>query len=67
MSKYLSYKEIEKLRTSITENKIYCKHCGHGVSMSKKTTKVICSWCGNYIFKNDREEFKYRINELRRK
>lgn len=67
MNSNLSFKEIEKLATERTESKIYCKHCGHGVLIPKKKTKVICSWCGNYVFENAREEFKYRINELRRK
>ena len=43
--------------------KYQCKNCGHKVIIPYNVEKQICSWCNNYVFKNDQEEFKYRIKE----
>lgn len=43
-----------------------CK-CGHSTSISPTKEKVICSWCGSYIFANKRDEFLYRLNEAKSK
>ena len=50
------------LDTKRAKYRRYCKHCGHSVIIPKtsKANKVICTWCGYYIFKNDFEEFKKR-------
>ena len=53
--------EYEKFYNYITKNKISCE-CGHKIFLYKKD-KLICSWCGRYVFKNKRIEFKYRIKE----
>lgn len=45
----------------VTDAKVTCK-CGHRVLMGTQV-KTICSWCGNFVFKNENEEFKYRLNE----
>ena len=62
----LSYKEIELKAKEQTESRIKCKHCGHSRLLGKRD-KVICNWCGNYIFKDDETEFKYRMQEQRLK
>ena len=28
-----------------------------------RMTEAICSWCLKYVFKNNQEEFKYRLKE----
>lgn len=59
MSKY--YKD-EKRLDFYTKNSVKCK-CGHTNFLGSRD-KIICSWCNNYVFKNKRIEFKYRIGEL---
>ena len=48
--------------------KRYCK-CGHSIvfTPSPKTNKTICSWCGNWIYKNDFEEFKEKLSKKMKK
>lgn len=42
----------------ITKNTIKCK-CGHSVLMSRD--KVICTHCGNYVYKDKLTEFKEKM------
>lgn len=56
--------EIKKARFDIV-----CKKCGwrNRLIYSDKImkTKKVCKKCGNYVFINDLEEFKFRLNEKR--
>ncbi len=58
----MNYKEIEKLRSIMSYHRTLCK-CGHSVLIPPELDKIICTWCGNYIFKDKKEEFKYRLKE----
>lgn len=40
-----------------------CKKCGHTVKMMDKE-KGFCEFCGNYIFKDKRDEFMYRMRGI---
>ena len=55
-------KDIER-GVRITQQSIKCKHCGHSVLFSRRE-KTICSWCGHWVFKDQKEEFKYRLENL---
>lgn len=61
-SKYLFTLEV-KASKQYENYKYYCK-CGHSVIISPRKNKVLCNWCGHWVFKSEREEFKYRIGEL---
>lgn len=50
----------------IANNSTKCK-CGHSVAFPNKTDKVICSWCGNYVFKDKKDEFKYKLSQEMKK
>lgn len=40
----------------------YCS-CGHSITFPdySKTNKILCTYCGHYIYKNKKEEFKDRL------
>lgn len=59
------FKKMQKLDNNRANFKRYCK-CGHSIVFpaNSKTNKTICSWCGNYIYKNDLEEFKENIKKV---
>ena len=59
----LTIKEVKKYSEILTKNKIKCK-CGHSVLISPNKDKIICQWCGNYVFKNEKLEFKFRVKEI---
>jgi len=58
----LSEKEFRKLADEEDKVKYTCK-CGRRVIISNKKDKEVCSWCGRYVFKNKKDEFKYRVKE----
>ena len=53
----------EKKRVKVyADNRYYCS-CGHSVVIMPKNNKVLCTHCGHWVFKNKKEEFKYRLKE----
>jgi hypothetical protein len=62
----LREKKIRKLMNEYTINTYTCE-CGHRVFILKNRDKEICTWCGKYVFKSKKEEFKYRLYEERKK
>lgn len=56
--------EVEKKYRALTKFRKKCK-CGHSVYVLGDYK--LCTYCGNYIFKDDRTEFKYRLNLTRLK
>ena len=58
--------EYERRADELDKVKYRCK-CGHRVIIPKYVDKQLCDWCGNYVFKNKSEEFKYRMQEKMRR
>ncbi len=52
-----------KLFNRLEKNRFYCSKCGHTVVMMPITKKKMCTWCGTWVFRDKREEFKYRVKE----
>lgn len=44
------------------KNTKYCS-CGHTVEFWHSENKVLCNWCGNYVFRTEKDEFNYRMKE----
>ena len=57
-----SYVEDSKKIDFYTKNSTKCR-CGHTNFLGSRE-KIVCSWCNKYVFKNERDEFIYRIGEL---
>ena len=64
-SNSLSFKEVETLHEYFQTNKITCK-CGHRVFVTKEKGRIICSWCGNYVYRDKKQEFRERLEHARR-
>ena len=58
----MTTKEQIKLDSERTKILIKCKKCGHTIAMPF-VDKTICSHCHNYVFKNKKIEFEYRLKE----
>ena len=56
------YDVTQKLEDERAKYKRYCV-CGHSIVFppTSKTNKTICTWCGHFIYKNDKEEFKEKL------
>ena len=59
----LNNQEYKRMTREYDKVKYTCKKCGRRVVIPYKVDKQICSWCGNYVFKTNQEEFKYRVKE----
>jgi len=62
MDKLLTDAEYQRMSEEYDKVKYPCK-CGHRVVIPVWQDKQVCTWCGNYVFKDKKEEFKYRIKE----
>lgn len=43
---------------------VKCEKCGHSIQMGRQD-KVLCEWCGKYVFKDKKIEFMYRMGKLK--
>ena len=55
-----------KFITKDVDNKVKCK-CGKTVEFWTNEKKVICEWCGNYVFRTKKDEFDYRMKGMLKK
>lgn len=39
-----------------------CKKCNHTMLLGN-CEKLICTWCGNYIYKNEKIEFIHKLRQ----
>lgn len=42
---------------------VKCENCGYTLPMQDKE-KGLCKFCGKYVFKDKKEEFRYRMEQL---
>lgn len=58
--------EENKVAEAKYKMKKTCPNCGrkmHFYAFEKKD-KILCDWCGRYVFKNKKAEYDYRMKEL---
>ena len=61
-----AYKKIKKeMGDSVNFYKkcVKCKRCDHSINLGKQDKKV-CEFCGEYVFKDDKTEFLYKLKKL---
>lgn len=54
--------EWKRMQENYDKVKYNCK-CGHRSVIPESLDKTVCSWCGNYVFKDKKAEFQYRMKE----
>lgn len=54
--------EFQRQSDEYAKVKVQCK-CGHKTVIPFRVDKQICRWCGHYVFRDKKEEFKYRMKE----
>lgn len=56
------------LAQELVKYRKYCK-CGHSVIITEGSgvNKIICTHCGKYIYKNEKEKFKELLKSEERK
>lgn len=59
------WERVFKKEDKLSELNVKCKNCGHTVFPTRD--RIICSYCGNWVYKNDKIEFKYKLKEISKK
>ena len=54
-------KEIDKLMT-YSKYAIKCPRCLHSILTTRE--KALCNWCGIYVYKDKKEEFKDNLRKV---
>ena len=54
--------EFDRKSAEYDKVKIRCK-CGHRVIIPVWVDKQICDWCGNYVYRNKKLEFKEKLKK----
>ena len=62
---YLDYsKNIQTKRfNAYTRGSVHCKNCGHTMFIANKDRKI-CTHCGYWVYKDDKTEFKYKMQKI---
>lgn len=55
-----SRKEIKRLMT-YSKYAIKCPRCLHSILTTRE--KALCNWCGIYVYKDKKEEFKDNLRK----
>lgn len=52
--------DIQKIMEAQQKLKVTCS-CGHRVLIPKFLKKAICDWCGHWVYKDKKDEFKEKL------
>lgn len=63
---YGNYQEIQKYTSSIVANSVKCS-CSHRVAIPPQMDRVICSWCGHWVYRTKELEEEYKKKDFERK
>lgn len=62
----MNYKDDTKRLNTYTNLTKKCK-CGHSIFMPMYVKKTICTHCRNFVFRDSKAEFEYRLKgEIRK-
>ena len=60
---YLTKKQIEDIYNAKSKLKRQCKHCGRKKVIPVYLDRILCDWCGFWIYREPSIEFKYKLEE----
>lgn len=60
MSWIMTKEQFQRQANEYDKVKIKCK-CGHKLVIPVWVDKQVCSWCGYYVYRNKRLEFKEKL------
>ena len=59
----MNYYEMNKYMDKLQDHTYTCK-CGHRIVIPNNKLKVICNWCNRTVYKNEKDEFKDRMENM---
>lgn len=65
MAKYrLNGSELDKYCSILSNNSKICE-CSHRIPIPPNVDRVICNWCGHWVYRNDEIKAKYEEKSKR--
>jgi len=61
-----NFQEIQKYTDSIIANSVKCS-CSHRVTIPPQVDRVICTWCGHWVYRTKELEKEYKKKDFERK
>ena len=61
-----NFKQDHILFDALSKMRVLCK-CSHSVFIPNYLDRVICSYCGNWVYRTQQIEFQYKIKERLKK
>ena len=58
-----SYKEIVEVHDKLQDYMVKCK-CSHTLLFTGVKDRLLCTYCGHYVYKDKKTELKYKMKEL---
>lgn len=55
-----------KLKEEYDKKNTFKCSCGHSVVIYPNKKKYLCTWCNHYVYRDKKDEFKDKVNELRK-
>lgn len=62
----MNFEEMRKYDLELSKLSVKC-NCGHTIDFKSNKNKILCSWCGNYVYKNKKIEFIEKLKKEMRK
>lgn len=56
------FKQARKKENYFTPLKHKCK-CGHTIMIPAFRDKILCDWCGHYVYRDEQAEFKDKLKQ----
>lgn len=60
---YKTFKQLEK-EHDVFQNYVVRCPCGHSLIFTSKKDRILCNWCGQYVYKDKKAKYKYKMKEL---
>lgn len=58
-----NYKQMKKKYDIFQDYMVKCK-CSHTLLFTGMKDRLICSHCGNYVYKDEKAKLRYKIKEM---
>ena len=64
----IKYDTSQKAENERARYKVKCKKCGHTLvfTPSNKKNKILCNYCGYYIYRSKKDKFKELFQKKKR-
>ena len=60
---FKTFKQIEKEHNVFQDYVIKCP-CSHTMIFTSMKDRILCSYCGHWVYKDKKTELKYKMKEL---